>query len=154
MPASDHDLLRELLSTRHIPCPGCGYDLHGLATQRCPECSQDLALRVNLSEPRLGPWIAMLAAHLAAFGAALVCILLVAYLAITDKGWPAGREFFPIVVYPYIVAGASGGVAGLLMRPAGRRWVRTTSREARWAALCVSWALLLGYVALFVVMID
>ncbi|MBL8990784.1 MAG: hypothetical protein JNJ48_04295 [Phycisphaerae bacterium] len=40
------DLVRLYLSTRHVPCPGCGYDLHGVVGPRCPEC--ELPLRVEL----------------------------------------------------------------------------------------------------------
>ncbi|MCW5764910.1 MAG: hypothetical protein KIT68_02905 [Phycisphaeraceae bacterium] len=47
------DLVRLYLSTRHVPCPACGYDLHGAVGGRCPEC--ELPLRVELrgeSTPR------------------------------------------------------------------------------------------------------
>lgn len=28
-----------------LPCPGCGYDLHGLATKVCPECARPFTKR-------------------------------------------------------------------------------------------------------------
>jgi hypothetical protein len=51
------DQLVTFLTERDEPCPGCGYNLRGLTTDRCPECHQRLALRVGLAEPRLGVFI-------------------------------------------------------------------------------------------------
>ena len=51
-------MLTEYLASRDEACPGCGYNLRGLVGDRCPECNQQLSLRVALTETKLGPFIA------------------------------------------------------------------------------------------------
>lgn len=49
--------LREYLAARDTPCPGCTYNLRGLAGHACPECGRSITLE-ELSRPRtiqLGP---------------------------------------------------------------------------------------------------
>ncbi len=46
-PSSDErTLLASYLRDRDVPCPGCGYNLRGITTDRCPECSRAIALHV------------------------------------------------------------------------------------------------------------
>lgn len=75
---TDEDLLRHFLGGRDVQCPGCGYNLRDLPGDRCPECGQGLALRLQLAEPRLGAMIAGLVGLSA--GAGLNGLLLI-YLA-------------------------------------------------------------------------
>ena len=49
--------LRSFLAERDEPCPNCGYNLRGLASDTCPECRQQLVLSVRVREPRHGPYI-------------------------------------------------------------------------------------------------
>ena len=46
---ADTDVLRRFLHNRDAPCPRCGYNLRNLEGARCPECGDELVLRVNLS---------------------------------------------------------------------------------------------------------
>jgi len=46
--------LREFLATREAACPSCGYNLRGLVGGMCPECNQEIALRIALVDPRVG----------------------------------------------------------------------------------------------------
>lgn len=57
-PEDQSDLLCTFLSQSDVPCPSCGYNLRGLRSGICPECSQALVLRVGLSEPRMRLYIA------------------------------------------------------------------------------------------------
>ena len=50
--------LRAFLAGRDVECPGCGYNLRDLGGSRCPECGDELVLRVGLAEPRQGALIA------------------------------------------------------------------------------------------------
>jgi rubrerythrin len=34
----DAALLAQYLKERDVPCPGCGYNLQGITTEKCPEC--------------------------------------------------------------------------------------------------------------------
>lgn len=38
------DELRLYLAERDAPCPGCGYNLRSLVTERCPECGRGVTL--------------------------------------------------------------------------------------------------------------
>ncbi len=50
--------LREFLAEQDVECPSCRYNLRGLSTDSCPECSQRLVLRLALAEPRLAGFVA------------------------------------------------------------------------------------------------
>ena len=56
--AFEKEMLERFVSGRDVPCPGCGYSLRDLRTDRCPECGDGLELRVNLAEQKLGVFIA------------------------------------------------------------------------------------------------
>src|ERR1700722_15423623 len=68
-------LLLNFLAGRDVPCPQCEYNLRDLKVRRCPECGEDLVLRVNLAEPKLRIMIAGLIPLSA--GAGLNALLLV-----------------------------------------------------------------------------
>jgi predicted RNA-binding Zn-ribbon protein involved in translation (DUF1610 family) len=48
----DPSLLSTFLTNRDQPCPQCDYNLRNLQGTRCPECGEELVLRVNVAEPR------------------------------------------------------------------------------------------------------
>ena len=56
---SEADVIRlvEFLATRDAPCPLCGYNLHGLTRDICPECGRQLQLSVGLTDPFLRAWV-------------------------------------------------------------------------------------------------
>jgi len=61
VPATDAqagELLIRYLADRDVSCPACGYNLRDLTRARCPECDQELALRVGLVESGLAGFIA------------------------------------------------------------------------------------------------
>ena len=47
---SDADQLKAYLADRDVPCPGCGYNLRGVAEPVCPECG--IPLDVQAIKPR------------------------------------------------------------------------------------------------------
>ena len=51
----DGQALRQFLAERDIPCPGCGYNLRGLARSLCPECARPFTLQELLPPTSLGP---------------------------------------------------------------------------------------------------
>jgi len=51
--------LSEFLADRDVPCPGCGYNLRGVATDKCPECGAVLELEIKRRRPLAG-WGALL----------------------------------------------------------------------------------------------
>ena len=98
---SDAEFLVHWLADRDLPCPACGYNLHGLTASACPECGRGLRLGVSLTEPALGTWIAT-----------LVPLLL-----------PAGFGIILIVVY--ISEFQNIGVSGLFTMPVPVAWIVT-----------------------------
>src|SRR6185369_3667260 len=56
-PVDADAMLHSFLAERDAACPGCGYNLRNLQGNRCPECGDELTLRVNLVEPKLGAFI-------------------------------------------------------------------------------------------------
>ena len=46
-------LLLQFLRARDVPCPSCAYNLRDLTGDRCPECGQEITLRLQLAEPKL-----------------------------------------------------------------------------------------------------
>jgi hypothetical protein len=52
-PDDSAEQLRRFLAGRDVACPQCEYNLRDLKVPRCPECGEDLVLRVNLAEPKL-----------------------------------------------------------------------------------------------------
>ncbi len=68
-PRSDDQLLGEFLAARHEACPLCGYSLHGLRSDRCPECGSQLRLRVGLTEPRMAAYVTTTVSWAVGFGA-------------------------------------------------------------------------------------
>jgi hypothetical protein len=52
MSDSGQPLLATFLADHDQPCPQYGYNLRNLQGTRCPECGEDLVLRVNAAEPR------------------------------------------------------------------------------------------------------
>ena len=52
MPEDADPMLTAYLAGRDVPCPQCGYNLRDLVGNRCPECGDELALRLGLAEPK------------------------------------------------------------------------------------------------------
>ncbi len=57
-PTDDVAQLLTYLATRDVPCPGCGYNLRGLARPNCPECGDSVSLTVTNYPSRLGGYSA------------------------------------------------------------------------------------------------
>lgn len=91
MGRDDSDILKEYLAARDVACPGCGYNLRGLTTGRCPECAEHLELRVASHDPRPGAFIAGIVAL--ASGAGFSGLLLV--YALVRIALSGGRNVLP-----------------------------------------------------------
>lgn len=150
--SSETDLLRRFLAGRDVECPACGYNLRGLANSRCPECNLDIALRVGLVEPRQGAYIAALAGHLAAAGAAVVCLVIVAAMTIRH-GSPGARIHFAVYGLPWIMLMVQGGAAAALGRMRGRLWFRRLESGGRRVVVVSGWGLLAVFVAWFLALV-
>ena len=129
-------LLLQFLRARGIPCPSCGYNLRDLTGDRCPECGQEVALRLRLAEPKLA---AMLTGLIGLSTGAGFNGLLLIYWAIVRfyLRMPGGDDSFLRVIAVGFIVHALALLAWL------RYWkpIRRTPPAVRWtlaAACCVA----------------
>ena len=129
------DLLRRYLLGRDVECPSCRYNLRDLTGERCPECGQAVALRLQMAEPKLA---AMLTGLVALSAGAGFNALLTIYFAIDvyHQGYPMDYKFLVINLSGLVVEGAAlAAWLGL--------WRRIRRIEPVWR-----WALVAGCAAL------
>jgi hypothetical protein len=140
-PATDQDWLRLFLAGRDAPCPGCGYNLRGLASAHCPECGAPLALRVGLVEPRQGAFLCGAIGLGAGIGFNGLLAGYFAWIKVFHRPWgtPEWNEAVPLLV-------SLGVMAALLAA-----WVRTRTWQRRrlgpaahWSLAAASWAVALA----------
>jgi hypothetical protein len=139
-------LLRSFLVDQDVPCPQCGYNLRNLRAERCPECGEQLVLRVNVAEPRQGALIAGLVGLSA--GAGLSGLLLI-YIGIQvlyrgRESWPEMYRFVAITGGGFVVEGGALLLWLWLWRRIRRR---SLASRALWAGVC--WALTLANIIFF-----
>ena len=141
---TDSELLRLYLAPRDLPCPGCGYNLRGLAADACPECNQAITLRVNLAEPRQGEFIAgLLGLALGiGFSVAFLSMGLIFYL---NYGAASGvlADLWPL---PLNLLVESAALAAWIR---GRRRFRRLPPGTRKVLVAACWLLSIGLAAYF-----
>jgi len=99
-------LLTAFLTEHDHPCPQCEYNLRNLQGTRCPECGEELVLRVNATEPRQGLLIAGLIGLSA--GAGLNGLLLIYGVIMSLRGIPgAGAMFWNVCGLGLLVEGGA-----------------------------------------------
>ena len=143
----DAGLLQAFLAERDCACPGCGYNLRMLESNRCPECAMEVQLGVHLTEPRLGVLITGVVALAAGagFGGLLVGYALLKMLRYGFPG-PNGDRFL-------LVTGTIAVVHGLLLWIWLRCWKDIRNWPARMGVTLAlaCWLLpLMGLLAAFV----
>jgi len=103
-PASRDHLLRVFVADRSVPCPGCSYDLRGLTATRCPECNQELVLRVGLAEPRLGAFLGALIGLATGVGfSGLLFVYFILVFSVRRRGGSPGGTFFLSTLVPFLI---------------------------------------------------
>lgn len=125
------DLLRTFLAQSDVECPGCAYNLRDLTGTRCPECNQELVLRVGLAEPRMAWFIAGVIGIAMGLGFSSM-VLVWAGAMVLSRGGIGGPRFQEVV--PLIV-GTLIGAAAMFWWVRARRRFASASDEKRW--LCV-----------------
>ncbi len=101
--------LVSFLTERDHACPQCDYNLRGLQTNRCPECGEQLVLRINVAEPRQRLMLTGLAGICAGAGFNGFVILL---LLILDNhmrrpeltGFGVGLGAFLLITFTWLAA--------------------------------------------------
>ena len=141
----DAELLGRFLRDRDVDCPRCGYNLRNLQGGRCPECGDELVLRVNLAEPRLAPLITGLVGLSA--GAGLNGLLILYGLI---RMMIEGR--FGLYMTKFFVCTGIGFVAlGYALRLWMAQWpkIRRAPRPIQWRWAFAAWGLTLTDLVLF-----
>ena len=124
--ADDHGMLTTYLAERDEPCPGCGYNLRGLTGTRCPECNQELRMRVGLVEPRLAWFISGVVGIGMSLGFCVFLLVWVVFMLVRRIGGPSGQDLM-LLAAGSIVAG------GLMWWWLGaRRRLASASQWNRW----------------------
>jgi hypothetical protein len=99
-----------------------------LAGNRCPECGDELALRVNLVEPKLAPFLTGLVGLAACAG---FYILLTVFAILKER--PGGR------IMVVLLGGSGVAVIGLATFLLCRRPIRKLPLAAQWGIAGVCW---------------
>jgi len=103
----DANLLRQYLGSRDVPCPHCQYNLRNLTNDVCPECGEQITLRLQALDPRQAAAIAGLVALSA--GAGLNGLLLIYWAAVMifyDRNYGGWWKFLAINAIGFVVLGA------------------------------------------------
>jgi predicted RNA-binding Zn-ribbon protein involved in translation (DUF1610 family) len=131
-------LLTIFLTNQDQHCPQCQYNLRNLQGTRCPECGEELVLRVNMAEPRQRLLIAGLIGLSA--GAGLNGLLLI-YLFLRVSARSGGQFFFRF--------GMVNAVGLIVEALAITLWlvlwrkIRRRSVLVRWLLVGICWSLTL-----------
>src|SRR5262245_31050391 len=100
--------LQSFLAETDISCPSCDYNLRGLKGNACPECNQQLVLRVSLAEPRQRAFIAAVIGL--AMGAGFHGLLFAYFIIRVLNGpYPRGEAFKVVCMLglPALIGGAA-----------------------------------------------
>lgn len=133
-------MLRQFVADRDEPCPACRYNLRNLQTHCCPECGLPLTLRVALSEPAWGTYLASIIGASLGLG---FCGLLLTFIAVRFVvGASIGAG---LVYYVPLFAGTaiSGGIILWLVRR--RRVFIRLSPDARLPFAGACWLVGVGF---------
>jgi hypothetical protein len=111
--------LEHFLAERDVACPGCGYNLRNLTSNRCPECAREIRLAIHLVEPRQGWVIAGVIGLSAGLGLSGLLVVYAIIMMLRIGHAPPGK-FFGINACGAVIFGA------LLVS-----WLRNWSRLRR-----------------------
>ena len=147
--ASDADLLRQFVAARDVGCPVCNYNLRDLTTDRCPECGDQLVLRINMAEPRQG-WVVAGLVGLSAGAGLHGLLILYAFIRIAKGDSPRGlSQFFRVTGVGFAVL-----LIALIIWLRCWRGIRRLrkGKQMGWAIAC--WMLTLASLAYFAIQIK
>ena len=120
--------LVDYLRDRAVECPLCGYGLRDLQSDVCPECGNELTLRVGEAHPRLMALLLVLFPG----AAALVIAAMMTVLSILE-GFPSGDEFWVYFIFMW----CSGLISLLLI--VKNKWFRKRTPQAQMWMIAGVW---------------
>ena len=133
-PASDDAaMLKQYLGSRDVPCPHCNYNLRNLTSNVCPECGEEVTLRVQSLEPRQAAPIAGLV--LLSAGAGLNGLLLIYWLTMVlyyDRSSGGWGSFFKVNAVGFVALGSCVAIWLKFWRK-----IRRLATLQRWLAVII-----------------
>jgi hypothetical protein len=136
-------MLTAFLAQRDQPCPQCEYNLRNLMGNRCPECGEELVLRVNLAETRQRLLLAGLIG-LAAGAGFNGLLILYAIMMQFRRPYGAPGEFWTVILGGFAIIGAA-----LLMWLSNWRSLRRLSTTTRFLLVLACWVASLIDIVIF-----
>ncbi|MEM6334836.1 MAG: hypothetical protein AAF823_16005 [Planctomycetota bacterium] len=116
----DRERLFDHLAQHEAACPVCGYRLHQLQSDRCPECGTHLRLTVGSDEPRLNAWLLIVVSGTAALTSGLYWAFFIALDArqAIAYGDPLGYGLIDFLITASLIAAGIPAVIALPLRRA------------------------------------
>ena len=141
MSIQESETLAAYLLHRDVACPACTYNLRGLATDRCPECHQQLVISVSLAEPPIVQFV-LATIGLAACGASFgTWILIMTTTSMVKSGFPPSRLVIIFILVPLAGVVVDVIFVWAFLAARGRRWFGRRDRRGRWAIVAGFWAM-------------
>ena len=128
---SESELLKMLLAVRDIPCPVCGYNLRGIASNKCPECGRNLELRVVSGDLRVTAWLVALLSAALPFGASALFSIL-GFIVGIQGGFRNAHNTRMSVIFAALCA-VHGTALFLVLKGRRRIWKLPQPRQWRFA---------------------
>lgn len=141
----DGALLQAYLYDRDVSCPHCAYNLRDLTGNRCPECGEELVLRLQLSEPKQAAALAGLIALSA--GAGMNGLLLGYWVILRIFTGIAARVPLRYIVVNVVGVAAMGLLIALWLRY--WRYIRRLDVFRRWVMVAACAAISLADLVIF-----
>lgn len=137
--SQETELLLAFLHERDTDCPRCGYNLRNLTQPVCPECREQLVLKVGVSKLKLHWLFATLApgmfSGIAAAIFVLICLL---------EGPPPRRMWQPWAAFAFL---SISGIAGVLLAAQSKRFLhQSIGAQVIWALII--WGVHVGFLML------
>ena len=133
----DAEFIARWLASRDMPCPACSYNLHGVASDKCPECGTQLSLHLIAGDvfvPYRSAWIVAVLGIAVPLGPIIT-------LATVDLRFSSRVPTFEL----WIVTACL--VTALVALFARRKWFGSKRRRWQWrtaVSVCVLMSLLLA----------
>ncbi len=137
IPPDDDQMLRTYLDSRDVACPLCGYNLRSLQGRFCPECGQELQLRVGLAHQRIAAYLASVIAAGVGFGGSLL-FSAVALVYAPPDWW---EELAGMLLILQLVVCLAALIVFLVAGRAIRRW----TMPVQVVIAAISWTVVLGF---------
>ena len=143
-------LVQAYVRERSVRCPSCDYNLRNLTASECPECGQQLCLRIALATPNWAPFIAGVIGLSMSLGFSALLLLFAVVIMTIEGSATAEAGTFPAFIVGLIASGVRLGIWLVKSRS-----LRRHSAVRRWfMAGCCCAALIVSVITFLVVVLE